>query len=118
MLLLTPTNMLLHPIPYSEIPKQPWNPMLDSANPVNSTVTKSQPAQYETSETQVYVSKAQLCPYGLFPIVYMVPKVRVPCVYNYPPWGIHKLTISELAILWDVPLLLQEKLEELDKNPC
>ena len=43
-------------------------------------------------------------------------KVRVPCVYNYPPWGIRKLTINELDTLWDVPLLLQEKLEELDKK--
>ena len=42
--------------------------------------------------------------------------MRVPCVYNYPPWGILQLTINELARLWDVPLLLQEKLEELDEK--
>ena len=45
-----------------------------------------------------------------------IKRVRVPCVYNSPPWGIRKLTINELTTLWYVPLLLQEKLEELDKE--
>ena len=44
--------------------------------------------------------------------------MRVPCVYNSPPWGIRQFTINELATLWDVPLFLKEKLEELDKSPC
>ena len=43
-------------------------------------------------------------------------RVRVPCVYNSPPWDIRQPTINEIATLWDVPLLLQEKLEELDKK--
>ena len=43
--------------------------------------------------------------------------MRVPCVYNYPPWGIRQLTINNMDTLWDVPLLLQYKLEELDKKP-
>ena len=47
----------------------------------------------------------------------MEKRVRVPCVYNYPPWGIRKITINDMATQWDVPLLLQEKLEEIDKNP-
>ena len=34
LLLLTPPEMLLHPSPYVEIPKQPWNPMLASVKPV------------------------------------------------------------------------------------
>ena len=45
LLLLTTPEMLLQPIPYAEIPNQPWNPMLDSVNPVTSSVPKSQPAQ-------------------------------------------------------------------------
>ena len=45
-------------------------------------------------------------------------RVRLPCVYNSPPWVIWQLNINELATLWDVPMLLQEKWEELDKNPC
>ena len=42
--------------------------------------------------------------------------MRVPCFYNSLPWGIQKLTINKLATLWDAPLLLHEKLEELDKK--
>ena len=34
LLLSTLPNMILQPIPYAEIPKQPCNPMLDSVNPV------------------------------------------------------------------------------------
>ena len=46
----------------------------------------------------------------------MITKVRVSSVYNSPPWGICQLTINELAVLWDVPMLLQEKLEEIDQK--
>ena len=42
--------------------------------------------------------------------------MQVPCVYNFLPWGIRQLTINDLATLWDVPLLLKEKLEEFDKK--
>ena len=102
--------MLIRPFPYVEIPKQPWNPMLASVNPVTSAVTKIQPAQPDNTEARVYVSKYEVWPYGL------LPEGRVPCVYNYPPWIIRQLTINDLATLWDVPLLLQEKLEELYKK--
>ena len=107
--------MLLRFCPYAEIPKQPWNPMLASVNPVTSVVPKIQPAQPENLEAQVSGSKSEVWPYGLFPAGRMGKKVRVPCVYNSPPWGIRQLTINELATLWDVPMLLQEKLEELHK---
>ena len=64
----------------------------------------------------MYGPKSKVCPYGLFPEVHMGKKVRVPCVYNYPLWGIWKLTIYELATLFYVPLLLQDKLDEIDKK--
>ena len=54
--------------------------------------------------------------YGLFPAEHMGKRVRLTCVYNSPQWGIRQLTVNELATLWDVPLLLQEKLEELNKK--
>ena len=109
--------MLLHPSPYAEIPKQPWNPMLDSVNLVTSEFPKGQQTQPDNSEARVYGSKSKVWPYGLFPEVNMGERVQVTSVYNSPPWGIRQLTINDLATLWDVPLLLQEKLEELDKNP-
>ena len=90
--------------------------MLASVKPVTSEVTKSQLAQPENPEARLYVSKAEVWPYGLFPAGNMRKEVRVPCVYNSPPWGIQQLTINELATLWYVPLLLQDKLEELDKK--
>ena len=102
----------------TEIPKQPWDHMLASVNPVISAVPKIQPAQTYNPESQVYGSMAEVCPYGLFPAVHMGKRVRVSCVYNYPPWVIQQLTINDLAELWYFPLLLQEKLGELDKNPC
>ena len=58
LLSLTPPTMLLHPSPYEEIPKQPWNPMLASVNPVTSAVPKSQPEQPDNPEAQVHGSKA------------------------------------------------------------
>ena len=54
LLLLTPPEMLIHPSPYAEIKKQPWNPMLDSVNPVTSEVPKRQPAQPDNPEAPVY----------------------------------------------------------------
>ena len=111
---LTPPAMLLQPSPYKEIQKQPWNHMLASVNPVTSEVSKIQPAQPDNPEDQVYGSKAEVWPYGLFPEGYMGKRVQVPCVYNSPPWGIRQLTINDLDTLWDVPMLLQEKLEEFD----
>ena len=110
-MLLTPPAMILHPCPYEDIKKQPWNPMLDSVNPVTSEVPKSQPAQPDNPEAWVYGSNAKVWPYGLFPAGHTGKRVRAPCVYNSSPWGIRKLTINELATLWDVPLFLQEKLE-------
>ena len=116
LLLLKPPTILLHPCPYTEIPTQAWNPMLASVIPVNSAVAKSQPEQPDNPEARVYGSMAEVWPYGLFPAGNMGKRVRVPCIYNYPPWVIRQLTINELATLWDVPMLLQEKLEELDKK--
>ena len=46
--------MLLHPSPYIDIPKQPWNPMLGSVNPVNTEVQNIQQAQPDNPESQVY----------------------------------------------------------------
>ena len=43
-------------------------------------------------------------------------RVQAPCVYNSAPWGIRQLSINDLATPWDVPLLLQNKLEKLDKK--
>ena len=73
--LLTPPDMPLRPCPYSDIPKQPWNPMLASVNPLTSVVTKSQPVQPENPEDRLYVSKAEVWPYGLFPAGHMGKKV-------------------------------------------
>ena len=111
LLLLMPLTILLHPSPYADIPKQHWNPMLDSVNPVTSAVLKIQPAQPDNPDARVYVSKAEVWPYSLFLAGHMGKRVQVPCVYNSPPWGIRKLTINDLARLCYFPLLLQEKLE-------
>ena len=73
-LLLKPPAMLIHPCPYAEIPKQPWNPILASVNPVTSVVTKIQPAQPKKPEVRVYGSKAEVWPYGLLPAGYMGKK--------------------------------------------
>ena len=64
----------------------------------------------------MYGLKSEVWPYRLLPAINTSTKVRVSCVYNYPPWGICQPTINDMATLWDVSLLLQEKLEELDKN--
>ena len=116
--LMTPPNMLPYPIQYAEIPKQPWNPILASVNPVILKFTRRQPEQPDKPEDWVYGSKSEVWPYGLFPGGNISTKVRVSCVYNSTQWGVFQLTINDLYTLWDVPLLLQEKLEELDKNPC
>ena len=115
-MLLTPPIMLLRPSPYAEIPKQPWNPMLASVDPMSSAVTMSQPAQPEDTEAWVYGSKSKVWTYGLFPVVKISAKVRVYFVYNSPSWSIRQLTTNELDNLWDFPLVLQEKLENLIKN--
>ena len=47
----------------------------------------------------------------------MSTKLRVYCVYNSPPRVILQLTINNIATLWDVALLLQEQLEEVDQTP-
>ena len=54
LLLLIPPAMLLHLITYSEIPKQPRNPMLASLNPVTSEVPNIQLAQPDNPEARVY----------------------------------------------------------------
>ena len=110
LMLLTPPYILLHPSPYAELPKQPCDPIFHSVNPVNSAVTMSQPSQPKEPEAWVYESKSEVCPYGLFTAGQMIAKVRLSFVYNSLPWVIRQLTINDLATLWDVPLLLQEKL--------
>ena len=107
--------MLLHPGTYAEVPNQPCNPTLSIVNPFNSASKIDQLAQTEAPENQMYGTKLEVWIYSLFPAGKMSAKVRVSCVYNYLPWGIHQLTINELYTLWDVPLLMQEKLEELDQ---
>ena len=82
--------------------------MLASMKPVTSEVPNIQPVQPDNPDSQVYRSKSEVWPYGLFPAVHMGKRLRVPCVYNYPPWAIRQLTINELATLWDVPLMLQD----------
>ena len=111
LLLFTPTDVLICPCPYAEIPMQPWNPMLYSMNPVTSEVTKIQPSQPDKPKSRVYGFKSGVWTYFLLPTLNMVKKLRVPCVYNSPPWVIQQLTINELATLWYVPLFLQENLE-------
>ena len=85
--------------------------MLASLDPVNSADKMDQQAQPEAPEAWVYGTEFDVCPYGLFTDGKMSAKVRVSCVYNYHPWVIIQLTITELATIWDVPMLLQENLE-------
>ena len=59
--------ILIHPSPYAEILREPWNPILASVNPVTSAVIKSQRAQPDNPEARVYISKAKVFPYELFP---------------------------------------------------
>ena len=72
----------------TEISNQPWDHILDSVNPVTYAVPKSQPAQPDNTQALVYGSMAEVWPYGLLPAGHMRKRVRVPCVYNSPPWGI------------------------------
>ena len=90
--------------------------MLASVNPVTSVVPKIQPAQPDNPEARMYGSMAEVWPYGLFPAVHMGKRLRVTFVYDSPPWGILQLATYELATLWGVHPLLQEKLEEINKN--
>ena len=71
-----------------DISNQPWDHILASVNPVTSSVPKSQPAQPNNPESRVYGSMAGVWLYGLFPAGHMGKRVRVPCVYNSPPWVI------------------------------
>ena len=64
MLLMSP-NILIHSNQYSEIPKQPWNHMLDSVNTVNLAATISQPAQPQEPEARVYGPKSKVWTYEL-----------------------------------------------------
>ena len=96
LILFTLPNILLRPVPYAEVTKKPWNPMLDSMNPVNLADKMDQPAQLDAPEAWVYGPKLEVWPYGLFTDRKMSTKVWVPCVYNYLPWGNLQLTINEL----------------------
>ena len=86
--------MLLNPGTYAEVPKQPGNPLLARANPVNSSAIIDQPAQLEAPEVWVYGKQSQVWPYGLFKSGKMISQVRVYCIYNYPPRGILQITIK------------------------
>ena len=68
--------------------------MLASVSPVNSAAKIDLPAQPDTQEARVYGTKFEVWPYDLFTAGQMSTKVRVSCVYNFPPWGIHQLTIN------------------------
>ena len=62
-------------------------------------------------EARVWKDGTKILPFGLFPASCPASLVRVPCVFNTPvKWGVHQLTQEEAATLWDVPLLLQERL--------
>ena len=50
LLLLTHPTMLIHPSPYAEIPKQPWDHMLASVNPLTSVVPKIQLEKLDNPE--------------------------------------------------------------------
>ena len=113
LMLLTPPNMMLYPGTYTEVPNQLWNPMLASINPFNLEIKMDQPAQPEVPEDWVYGMKSKVWPYGLVPFGKISAKVWVSCDYTSPPWVVHHITINELATLCDVPLFLQDKLEEL-----
>ena len=76
LMLLTPTNMILHPGPYTEVPNQPWNPMLDIVNLVNTALKINQLEQPEETEAWVYGSKFEVWPYDLFTEGKMSAKVR------------------------------------------
>ena len=115
MLLMYP-NMILHPSPYVEIPNKPRKPMLDGTNTVNSAATMSQRAQPQEPEARVYESKSEVWTYDLLTAGKMSTKARLSCVYISLPRDICQLTINQLATLWYVRLLLQEKLEELDQK--
>ena len=60
--------------------------------------------------------KSNFWPYGLFTSGQISAKVQASRVYNFLTWVIILLTINDLDNLWYVPLLLQEKLEEIDQT--
>ena len=46
--------MLIHPYPYAEMPKQPWNTILAGVNPFTSKGSMRQPKLPDNPEGKVY----------------------------------------------------------------
>jgi hypothetical protein len=91
--------------------KQPWIPLQAALHPVTSARPADKPQVPTVRDARVYHDGSEVLPFGLFPASRPASLVRVPCVFNTPvKWGVRQLTQEEAATLWDVPLLLQERL--------
>ena len=78
---------------------------------VTSAPPAAKPQARDAREARVYQDGSEVLPFGLFHASRPTSRVRVPCVFNTPvKWGARELTQEEAAILWDVRLLLQERL--------
>ena len=96
--------------PYPPLPSQPWTPMEASVNSVTSATPALPPSVSGTQSPAVSWSGLEIMPFGLFPSSHKSARVRVRCVFNVPSkWGSRSLTVPELSALWDVPILLQDR---------
>lgn len=100
-------------VPFSP---QPWVPVeaaIDSRIGANMATSPDKPLQRVPEVTWV---EGDLSPFGLFPSRTPGVHVRVPCVFLPLGWGARPLRASELATLWDVPLLFQEWCRDHDST--
>lgn len=85
-----------------------WVPVeaaLDSRIGARAAPPPVKPLQRSAEVTWV---EGDLSPFVLFPSMTPGVNVRVPCVFLPLGWGARPLRASELATIWDVPLLFQE----------
>ena len=90
------------------IPPQPWAPVDSMLDSLVSCPVASEPCFDEIPLAKVYSVGSEILPFGLFPSDKLGAHVRVRSVFNSTRWGSRKLTLVEIANLWDVPILLQE----------
>ena len=95
------------------LPTQGWSSLDGCVDPVTSArdvpEERPPPASPQQREGRLVWKGGDLLPWGLFPSDRREVMVRVRCVYNKPSgWGRRRLTVEELAALWDVPILWRE----------
>jgi len=111
MLLMMPLELAVQGNNFPPLPCQPWIPIDAFINSVNTARPELEPDV--VSRDAVINEGTQLMPYWLFPAIDPLISVWVHCEYNSPiKWGIRPLLPTELSTMWDVPIVLQEWLQE------